>query len=368
MTDTALAGMEHHIARGRILLSLAAIVSVYVDPTTPDLTHWIAVRGGLFMIDGHALAILILHGLYAVGIYAAQAGWPAHQAWISRWSIAFDVLFGVAVAVVTEGATSPAYAFFAFGILAVGCRSGFHATLAVSAACVAVYLGLILISAQHGANIYMMRPVYLAITGYLIAYLAERRLDCETRAREAETRAERQGIARALHDGHVQALAAVNIRLENCRTLLGRGRADDALAELAALQSGIRYEYDEVRAYIRSLADLERRTTPPIGADPQLTVSAHFAGSAVLVEHVLHIMLEGVRNARRHAQATSTAISTCETERGVQIAIEDDGVGFGKGADVPWTIASRARECGGDARIAGPTRHGGCLVVELPAR
>lgn len=367
MNDTGFAAMGHHIARSRIMLSLAALISVYIDPTTPDLTHWVSLSGGLFMIDGYALAVLVLHLLYAVSIYVGDSGWPAFQTRVARLSIAMDVLFGVAVAVVTEGATSPAYVFFAFAILAVGCRAGFRVILAVTVACVVAYLGMILVSAHHGAEIYMMRPAYLAITGYLIAYLAQRRLDCEIRAREVEARADRQGIARVLHDGYVQALAAVNLRLENCRTLLDRGRRDDALAELTALQGGIRREYDDVRAYVRSLADLERREAMPSRAgETRFTVFAQFAGSGTLVEHVLQIMLEGVRNVRRHAQATSTAINARVTERCVRITIEDDGVGFGHEADVPWTIASRVRDCGGEVRIAGPTRQGGHLVVELP--
>jgi len=280
-----------------------------------------------------------------------------------------DVLFGVAVALVTEGATSPAYVFFAFAILAVGCRAGFRVILEMTAVCVGLYFGVILLGGSHGADLYIMRPVYLGITGYLIAYLAQRRLDCELRAQEVETQAERQGIARTLHDGYVQALAAVNLRLENCRKLLDRGRRDDALAELTDLQDGVRHEYDEVRAYVRSLVDLGRRApTRPMTGDTHCTVSASFTGSGVMVEHALQIMLEGVRNVRRHAQATSTEICARATPHHVTITIDDDGVGFAHGAGVPWTIASRVKECGGEVRIAQAIPRGSHLVVDIPER
>ena len=46
----------------------------------------------------------------------------------------------------------------------------------------------------------------------------------ESRLRELETVEERQNIARSLHDGYVQALAGVTLRLGTCRELLLRQR------------------------------------------------------------------------------------------------------------------------------------------------
>jgi len=367
MNDSALTTMEHQLARSRVGLSIAALISVYVDPTTPTLMQWIPRSGGLFKIDAYALTVLTLHLCYAGGIYLATALAAASHTRTANVSTVMDVLFGVAVALVTEGATSPAYVFFAFAILAVGCRAGFRVILEVTAACVGLYFGVILLVGGHGADLYIMRPAYLGITGYLIAYLAQRRLDCELRIRDVETQAERQGIARTLHDGYVQALAAVNLRLENCRKLLERERRDDALAEIADLQGGVRHEYDEVRAYVRSLADLGHRApTGPVTGDTRCTVSASFAGSGVMVEHALQIMLEGVRNVRRHAQATSTEICVRATPHHVTITIDDDGVGFSHEAGVPWTIASRVKECGGEVRIAPAIPHGAHLIVDIP--
>jgi signal transduction histidine kinase len=318
------------------------------------------------MIDKYALAVLALHLTYALSVYAATFRWPGSVAAWTTATIVIDTLFGVAVAVVTEGATSPAYVFFVFAILEVAFRAGFGATLEVTCACVVLYMAVILMSADRSEHFYLMRPVYLAITGYLIAYLAQQRIDSDNRAHAAETRAERHSIARALHDGYVQALAAVNLRLENCRKLLVRGREEDVLKELADLQTGIRHEYDDVRAYVRSLADLERRELAPIPGDTQVHVSAQFVGSGLLVEHALQIMLEGVRNVRRHADATSTTIGARLAHGRVEISIDDDGVGFAADSPVPWTIASRAKDCGGGARLLRTAARGAHLLVELP--
>jgi signal transduction histidine kinase len=359
--------MEQHIALGRLALSVAAIVSVWVDPTTPNLSHWVTVQGGLFMIDQRALSVLALHLVYAVALWIADGSAAAWARAVLRVSIALDVVFGVAVAIVTEGASSPSYVFFAFAILASGCRSDFRSVLLVTGVCVAAYFGIILLSAGRGADVYLMRPVYLAIMGALLAYLAQRRLECERRTHAAESQAQRQGIARALHDGYVQALAAVNLRLGNCRLLLDRGRGDDVRTELAAIQDGVRREYDDVRGYVRALADIERRSSDLVTSEaPHCTVLAELSADSDTVEHALQIMLEGIRNARRHARATATAVAARETPGALRITIEDDGVGFGPGADVPWTVATRVRDCGGSARLSAAARGGARLEVDLP--
>jgi DNA-binding NarL/FixJ family response regulator len=58
-------------------------------------------------------------------------------------------------------------------------------------------------------------------------------------------------------------------------------------------------------------------------------------------------MLEGLRNARKHARATLVRIDASESARPLLITIADDGVGFPPAADPPWTIASHVADTGG---------------------
>src|SRR5262249_60317577 len=92
---------------------------------------------------------------------------------VSTWA---DVLFGAVIALMTEGANSPYYVFFAFAVLAAGFRAGMRLTLMVTTASVALYASLLLVSRPKGLSFYIMRPAYLAITGYLVRYLGEQRL------------------------------------------------------------------------------------------------------------------------------------------------------------------------------------------------
>ena len=367
MTQRREADLERNIAQCRVILSIAAFVTVYIDPTRPTLTRWMPLTGGPFTLDPLALAVLVSHLVYSVAIgLVLERGLAGTRriATVSTWG---DVLFGATVALVTEGANSPFYVFVSFAVLAAGFRSGLRPTLLVTGAGVGLYLSLILVSQPEGVRFYIMRPAYLGITGYLVGYLGERRLAVESRLRELETAVQRERIARLLHDEYVQGLAAVNVRLETCRQLLRRGDAETAVAELTELQAGVNREHDNLRTYIRSLIDREATATPRVRDQrTRFAVRADFEGSLPLVEHALRIMLEGARNVALHAHAKRATIAAGTGGHAVSIEIDDDGVGFPVGVTAPWSIASRAAELGGVVRLGETGRPGGHLRVDLP--
>jgi len=350
--------LDLNVSRARIALSIVALISIYIDPTTGQ---------GIFSIDRYALTTLALHFAYGLTAYSLIRRRVSPEQ-VFALTTALDILFATAVAFFTEGPTSPSYVFFTFAIIAVGCRTGLRATLWVTVVSVLLYLLLIALSPQGVESLYMMRPAYLAITGCVIGFLGQQRAIFEVRVRELETLAEREEIARALHDGYVQVLAGLNLRFEGLRELLIRGRTDKALEEMRELQIGVTREYDEVRAYIHSLVNLDRKIakTTSASSDPRFHLEADFSANGLLVEHILLIMLEGARNARRHAQAREVAVKAHQAGELVRITIDDDGVGF-KQAEVPWAIASRVAEFGGQLRLVGQNRSGAHMEIELRA-
>src|SRR5262249_3446496 len=154
--------------------------------------------------------------------------------------------------------------------------------------------------------------------------------------------------------------------LETCRELMRRGRPDAAFQELTELQSSVNREYDELRAYIRSLVDIEPSPAAPHpDGEPRFAVAVDFAGSARFVDHVLPILLEGERNVRRHAHARNASIRVRGEAGRVQISIEDDGVGVAADAPAPWSIASRVSELAGLLELRPRRPSGAQLLVEL---
>jgi signal transduction histidine kinase len=344
------------IGRTRIVLSLLAMLSLYVDPTT---------AGGLFHLTPYVLTTLLCHLAYSIGTYFLLGSELAKR-WMPTITTLLDLFFAMAIAYLTEGQTAPSYVFFVFAIIAVGVRATLRAIIYVTLMGVGLYLAVI--SANNGlTGAYVMRAVYLAIAGCLVGFFAQQRANYEERVRELEAQAERQSIARLLHDSYVQSLAGVNLRLESCRELLRRNRPNDAAQELKELQLGVNRQFDEVREYVRSLAGVESNSNnqvTDISADPKIVMKGVFDGSSRLGERVLQIMLEGLRNARKHARATAVRIEAAEIAGRVLITIADDGLGFPPAAGPPWTIASHVAETGG--RLSFSESGPACLRIEIP--
>lgn len=346
---------------------MVTLVSVFIDPTTPHLAAWVHVTSGPFAIDTHLFQVLLVHLAYAFGIFFACRR-EVDLAYLAVFSTVLDIIFAIVVTLFTEGPTTPSFVFFAFVILAVGCRSHFRATIASTATCTMIYLALIALLTPGDWHLYVMRPAYLAITGYLVGFLGQQRVIFEEHIRELETTAERQSIARFLHDGYAQGLAGINLRLESCRQLLQRERATEALQEVTELQRGVAREFDDVRTYIRSLAEVAEapsRDAIPV-ANPSCHLRAVVTAKGSVLEQVLQIALEGIRNTRRHAQAGAATIDVAEDVGTIRITIQDDGVGFEREATPPWSIASRVAEYGGRLAIAGAGQPGAHLEIELP--
>ena len=366
MTAPGLLSIDRNIARCRLILSIAAIAAMYIDPAEPLLSRWIPLVSGPSVMDPRLTAVLAAHLTYSLLMYfGLRSRWtPAMQ--VAAYTMWVDVLFAAAIATLTEGVTSPSYPFFAFAVVAAGLRAGLGQAMRVTLVSLGLYVCLIVVSARGGAEAYIMRPVYLMITGYLVGSLGQQRLELQEQTRQLEGSEQRLRIARELHDGCAQALAGINLRLESARRLLRANAVGEALTDLTGLQDSVKREYDALRAFARSLAGVESTDPEPEGnGATRLRVSAEVSGSLEFVDHVLGIAREGINNVRRHARASTARIAIRADQSAVHIDIEDDGVGFRNGV-TPWSIASRVKEIGGDISIVADQRPGAHLLITLP--
>ena len=168
--------LDLSIARARIALSLATLLSIYIDPAI----------GGFFTIAPPVLAALFCHLAYGLVVHEAVRR-RVGRAYLPAVSAIADVLFAVILAIFTEGHTSPAFAFFAFAIIAVGCRAGLRTTLVITSLSMLLYFLLILFLARETRDLYLMRPAYLAVTGYLIGFLGQQRARFDAQRASART-------------------------------------------------------------------------------------------------------------------------------------------------------------------------------------
>ncbi|HJU09623.1 MAG TPA: histidine kinase [Candidatus Binataceae bacterium] len=345
------------IARGRMVLSALALILWYIDPAD----------GGWFFIDTSSLIVFSFHCVYSFLTFAfIRSGNMLSQ--LRGICTVADVVFAGVITYETEGSTSPSWLFFLFAIVAVDSRTSFRASIIVTISATLLYFVLLMAFAEAPRNEYLMRSAYLGITGYLVGFVGAQRARFATRMRFFEAAAERHEIARALHDGYVQALAGVNLRLETCRELLQTGHSGEVVKQLIDLQHGVTNEYDSVRSYVRSLVDIEHvsgKEGRPFAIETLFEMKADFVGRASTLVQVLQIILEGTRNTWRHSNASTAAINISAADNHIRIAIDDNGVGFDDCKQAPWAIASRVAENGGWLRI-GREQGGAHLQIEIP--
>lgn len=358
--------MEQVIARSRVVLSVAAMVVVYVDAETPLLARWIPFIHGAFVMDPRLFVVMAAFVVYSVVVWLGLREERVLSSRVAARTVWADVLFGSVIATMTEGVTGPSYPFFAFAVVSSALRDGLRQAMLVTAVALGLYVCLIAISPHRSADVYVMRPVYLGITAYLVSYLGEQRLRLQEQMRQLEIAAQRHRIARELHDGYAQALAGITLRLESCRRMLRANGSNEALADLTDLQESVNREYDDLRRYARTLAGVEVTEPTAAGApSTQVAVRADVTGSVDLIDHVLSIAREGLHNVRRHALARTATIDIRADQSRVRIVLDDDGVGFSTDA-TPWSIASRVKQVGGRLDIAADGRPGAHVAITLP--
>jgi signal transduction histidine kinase len=157
----------------------------------------------------------------------------------------------------------------------------------------------------------------------------------------------RKKLARDLHDGPIQTLAAITMRLNYARRLMDRD-LKDARDELITLETVARQTTREIRhmlftmrplilesqglvAALYQLAEKVREThnaNVVLEVNPQLSESLDTARQGV----IFYIAEEAINNARKHAQCSHIWLRLWETEDECILQVEDDGVGFNVGA------------------------------------
>lgn len=209
-----------------------------------------------------------------------------------------------------------------------------------------------------------------------------------TRLAEAEE-AERQRLARELHDQVLQNLTALGINLNVVQKhmpgeVLGRvcSRLDDSLAlveqtterirnVMADLKQPVLDDYGVVAASRWYGAQFFSRTGIAVyvqGEEPIPRLSSHVENA------MFRITQEALTNIAKHAQATRVTITMEVEKETARLVITDNGIGFDpthlakSGNGRSWgilTMSERAEAIGGHFRIDSRTGEGTRVTVEV---
>jgi signal transduction histidine kinase len=256
--------------------------------------------------------------------------------------------------------------------------------------------GVVLVAGEGaGGFLLLLVPVLLLQMSLVVlasrTHAAQLQREAHTRERELLLRraleasdAERHRIARNLHDGVVQDLAAVVLGL---RSRADRGEPADSMTLLHAADATAE-AIDELRTLLREIAppDLQEiglaaaieELAEPLrdeGVGVRILVSPAVASvhGAVLAA-VYRITQEALRNVALHASAHQVRVSVGSTGGHLDLEIVDDGVGFSterrqQKAEAGHLglslIQDLARRSGGDLEIRSAPRAGTALHARL---
>ena len=179
------------------------------------------------------------------------------------------------------------------------------------------------------------------------------------RMREAERQgailAERDRIAREMHDSLAQVLGTTHLRLRALAPRIGRVDAGDAAAELTSLADITEDGYRDVREAILGLRESSRgdrglleslrayldKFSRQSGIRATLETSLHDepAIAPAAEVQVIRVIQEALANVRKHARTGSAIVRVESDAASVAFSIEDGGHGF----DVTATLLDGAR-------------------------
>ncbi len=188
---------------------------------------------------------------------------------------------------------------------------------------------------------------------------------------------ERELLARDLHDGVLQGLAAANIQLR-----LSSSRADEEVAGhldqtrqiLAAEQQRIRTFVEDSRSPPGPFpgrtalgAEVNKLLTylgQQWGCQIHVTVDPpDLQTTADMARNVRHILAEAISNAVRHGKASHVDITVSAGARQIRLKIKDDGRGFSNLHGLYSGEELSARSMGPTSLLARARHMGGTLVL-----
>jgi len=196
--------------------------------------------------------------------------------------------------------------------------------------------------------------------------------------------AERDRIARDLHDGLIQQVYTAGLLVESAHNVAAPdspvvSRLDKAITVLNDVIGELRQTLGELRAAPSSLPlpDALQR----IAEDPRfrslvdVSLSTDLPGSdslsPVRTHHVLAIVSEALSNVVRHARARQVQIRVGLEDGRLRVTVRDDGVGLPRQFEAGYGLRNmreRARLLGGQLDVAGVPGKGTTVTLDIPWR
>lgn len=194
--------------------------------------------------------------------------------------------------------------------------------------------------------------------------------------------AERNRIARDLHDGAIQTVYTAGLLVESAHKLTApesaaASRLEKAMAVLNDAIVSLRRNLGELRperdheslpeALEHLAADPRFRSMVDVQIEIDLPSAASL--SPAQTDHVLAVVAEALSNVVRHARARRVLITATRREGRLQINVQDDGIGAGPEPSASYGLRNmrdRARLLGGRLEVTGAAGKGTLVQLNIP--
>ena len=209
--------------------------------------------------------------------------------------------------------------------------------------------------------------------------------------RQAGRLAERERLARDIHDTLAQGLSSIVLISRAARKSLATGDADAAARQLGAIDQAASDNLAEARQFVaglnppvlvdslpdalRELCSRARRDVAALGHGPSITVTTDGDDAPVddaTAGVVIRVTQEAITNALKHADASQVVVTYGSWPREITVDVVDDGRGFDPTDDTDGYglsgLRARVEKLGGRLSVESAPGSGTAVAARLPRR
>ena len=268
---------------------------------------------------------------------------------------AIDVA-GIALIVFSTGGTrTPFFFYYSFPVLTASLRWGIKGSIPVAIAGIALYgitrvsLAAEAMGSPMGIDTIIIRSLYLIFLACVFGYVSDfekkqnkRILAFSKTVAEAAASKERRRLTTELHDGILQTLATLILRLESVRKRLPEAQKE-VTDDLESMEEFTRSSMNEIRQFMSGKAidpfahgTLIERLRDDVkfiqdGLDVRVIVESEPEDLRLPQEierEIYYVLKEAVTNVSKHSHASNVAIQIKKNGATLRGTLTDDGVGF----------------------------------------
>lgn len=311
-----------------------------------------------------------------------------------------DVVWIAVIVYSTGGSRTPFFTYYSFPVISASLRWGIKGSLPVALIGVAIYFAIrVTLAAESsgqplGIDTVVVRGFYLVALACIFGYISEferkqnRKLLALSRtAGQISALHERRRIMFDLHDGILQSLATLILRLEHCRGKLADTSREVLDAELRSVEEMTRISMNEIRQFLagkeakplaqgmlrQRLQEELRFLQQELGMEAILATDPDDIEVPEHVENeIYYVLRESLANVTRHSHASRVELRLRHRHGLFEGTIEDNGAGMnlsqtqnGQGLGLT-TMRERLKKLGGELLIKSSPGNGTTISFTVP--